>query len=228
MFFSLVEPIRGRERQAAHEWAAGAYMQHQWLWRFFPSPAGTPRDFLFRRWDSEDMPRFYVVSKRAPQAHSDAWQVKTSEYAPKLVAGSRLRFSLRANPVIRTREGEKVCAHDVVMHAKRKMLRDRGLGRWKDWTDEDRPALYEVVREPCIAWLRAQGLRGGFALDEETCSAEGYQQHRLKEGQLMFSTVDLSGDLTVVDPTAFVSLLYQGMGKAKAFGCGLMLVRSAA
>jgi hypothetical protein len=46
MYFSLITPTDGRERDAAHEWASGPYIEHQWLWRLFPAPEGAPRDFL--------------------------------------------------------------------------------------------------------------------------------------------------------------------------------------
>jgi len=39
------------------------------------------------------------------------------------------------------------------------------------------------------------------------------------------STVDFQGILTVTDPELFRKALYEGLGKSKAFGCGLMLVR---
>jgi CRISPR-associated protein Cas6/Cse3/CasE subtype I-E len=54
---------------------------------------------------------------------------------------------------------------------------------------------------------------------------DGYQQHSEKAGRLRFSTVDFSGELTVIDPTAFALALRDGLGHSKAFGCGLMLVR---
>jgi CRISPR system Cascade subunit CasE len=36
--------------------------------------------------------------------------------------------------------------------------------------------------------------------------------------------VDFSGELTVVDPVTFGFALQNGIGRAKAFGCGLLLV----
>lgn len=40
-----------------------------------------------------------------------------------------------------------------------------------------------------------------------------------------FSTVDFSGERTVTDPGLFGTALPTGIGHAKAFGCGLLLVR---
>jgi CRISPR system Cascade subunit CasE len=50
-------------------------------------------------------------------------------------------------------------------------------------------------------------------------------QHRGKGGALRVSTVDFSGQLRVEDADAFRRTLFTGIGHAKAFGCGLLLVR---
>ena len=42
---------------------------------------------------------------------------------------------------------------------------------------------------------------------------------------MRFSTVDFSGELSVVGPAAFGEALRDGIGHAKAFGRGLLLVR---
>jgi len=183
-----------------------------------------PRDFLFRRRDLGEIPRFYVVSKRPPLTQSTAWNVRTRDYAPAPEAGARLRFDLRANPVVTPHDGKRR-RHDVVMQEKKRLLKERGLARWQDWQDDDKPALYALVREACGAWLRSRASRLGFAVDEESLAVDSYQQRSEKDGRLCFSTVDFSGELTVIDSTAFAVVLREGIGHAKAFGCGLMLVR---
>ncbi len=225
MYFSLITPTEGRERDAAHEWASGPYVEHQWLWRLFPAPEGTPRDFLFRRRDLGEIPRFYVVSKRPPLTQSTAWNIQTRDYTPALETGTRLRFDLRANPVVTHSHDGKRGRHDVVMQEKKRLLKERGLARWQDWQEDDKPALYALVREVCGAWLRSRASRLGFEVDEESLAVDGYQQHSEKDGKLSFSTADFSGELTVIDASAFVVALRNGIGPAKAFGCGLMLVR---
>jgi CRISPR system Cascade subunit CasE len=224
-YFSLIEPTQGNERAAAHERAVGPYGDHQWLWRFLPADAGTPRDFLFRRLDAEATSRFYVVSSRRPKQLSDSWRVESREYEPKLLLGERLRFDLRANPVVTHARDGKTKRHDVVMQAKKALLDERGLETWEQWKGGDKPQLYELVRESCLRWLVARGQRLGFATDEEGLSVDGYAQHRGKQDQIRFSTVDFSGEITVTDPGALAETLVLGIGHAKAFGCGLLLVR---
>ncbi|MCA3452312.1 MAG: type I-E CRISPR-associated protein Cas6/Cse3/CasE, partial [Rhodobacter sp.] len=78
-------------------------------------------------------------------------------------------------------------------------------------------------------WLFGQGRRAGFVPDEDV-AVDGYDQRRLprEEGApLRFSSLDFDGRLTVTDPDLFLRHLALGFGRAKAFGCGLMLIRRA-
>ena len=226
MHFSLITPKPGHERDAAHEWTGGAYLEHQWLWRFLPAPPGSARSFVFRRRDVDGLPRFYVVSQREPVAPSIHWQVQSKPYAPSLNAGDSLAFDLRANPVVTTRNAAgKAARHDVVMQEKKRLLNANGLACWADWTAPDRPDLPDLVRYTCSQWLLARCARLGIAVDDGSLSIEGYEQHRGKQGELRFSSVDFSGNLQVVDADALRQALFQGVGHAKAFGCGLLLLR---
>lgn len=233
MYFSVLAPQPGHERAALHQRASDdAYGDHQWLWRLFAAPAGTPRDFLFRRQEVQGVPHYHLVSRRPPQSPGPDWQLQTRVYAPQLVAGERLSFELCASPTVRHGRTGKSQRHDVVVEAKKKLLAERGLPSWGDWTEAERPALYALVQSSCVAWLAKRGERGGFELDPTRCVASAYQQFgrrpgRGSEPRLQFSTVDLIGELTVRDPEAFTQLLFNGLGTAKAFGCGLLLVRRA-
>ncbi len=249
MHFSLIQPLPQREREAAYERTrGGAYDDHQWLWeRFFPAPRDTPRDFLFRRLDGGVAARFYAVSARPPRTDVPGWDVKVTGYAPQLSAGERLHFDLRANPVT-SHQGEvllnpdgspklrmsgkragsakhKGVRHDVVMNAKKRLLAEHGLARWGDWNDFDKPPLYELARQACGQWLIDSGPKLGFAVDECSLRVEAYTQHRGKNEKLRFSSVDFSGELTVLDSGKLGEALTRGIGHAKAFGCGLLLVR---
>lgn len=225
MYFSLITPQPGREIAAAHQWMQGAYSEHQWLWKFFPAPDGSPRDFLFRRSDVGSTPRFYVLSKRRPAPFASAWSVRSREFSPRLEVGDQLQFDLRANPVVTVSCDGKSKRHDVVMQRKKTLLQERGLARWDDWRGEDKPSLYTLAGETCSRWLIERGKRLGYEVDAQSLSVEAYQQHRGKKESMRFSTVDFSGTLTVLDPEAFACALFNGIGHAKAFGCGLLLVR---
>ena len=226
MYFSLISPADGHEREAVQQRLDGGYADHQWLWRWFPAERGTPRDFLFRRHEGSGLPRFYVVSHRPPGASGDCWQVQTRDYAPELAVGERLQFELRANPTVRHGHDGKSKRHDVVMNAKMKLLAARGLTHWNDWLSDDKPSFDDVAQPACNEWLARRGEALGFAPELSTVVVEGHQQYRDKPGHdLRFTTVDMTGQLTVTDPQAFQKALLGGVGSAKAFGCGLLLVR---
>ena len=87
------------------------------------------------------------------------------------------------------------------------------------WSSKFKSAPNEIVP------LKSRAERLGFEIDEESLAVDAYQQHSENNGRLRFSTVDFNGELTVVDPAAFDVVLREGIGHAKAFGCGLLLVR---
>jgi CRISPR system Cascade subunit CasE len=91
------------------------------------------------------------------------------------------------------------------------------------------PHRLAAMEEAGRAWFAAQGERHGFALLGEP-QLDGYDQRLLRrEGSppIRFSVLDLDGVLEVREPDRFLAALCQGFGKAKAWGCGLMLIRRA-
>lgn len=235
MFFSLITPTPGAERVAAIQWTKGPYAQHQWLWQFLSAEPGTPRDFIFRRRDGENkLPGFYVVSKRLPKTISESWEVSHREYDPQISVGQRLAFEIRANPVISHKVGGKSRRDDVVMHEKRRLLKDRGFQSWADWYDDEqtKPLLYDLVQSTCTKWFESRSERAGFRLVKDSQNSQivrvdGYVQQRAEKKDIRFSSVDFSGELEVTDKNAFLRTLFEGLGHAKAFGCGLMMVKRA-
>lgn len=225
MHFSLISPQPGHEHEAAHQMLQGPYREHQWLWRLFPAEPGTPRDFLFKRSDVGGLPRYHVVSARPPVQEGHAWRVQTKPYQPQLQVGDVLEFELCANPVVTRQVNGKHARHDVVMDAKRKLMSSKDVETWASVPLEDRPDPYALVSSVCAHWLVEQGKRCGFELHPDQLAVDGYQQHVVKNGKLKFSTVEFVGTLVVTDAQKFVDMLGQGLGHAKAFGCGLMLVR---
>ncbi|MBM3359246.1 MAG: type I-E CRISPR-associated protein Cas6/Cse3/CasE [Betaproteobacteria bacterium] len=137
---------------------------------------------------------------------------------------------------IRPRPSKRKIYHDVVMHAKRKLKEQAHAGRWTEIGDETRPPLYELVHETVRDWFcGADGQPGvasryGFSVDTTKLRVDAYGQHRVrreKAREIRFSTVDLTGELEVTDSGRFRETLLNGIGRAKAFGCGLLLVKRA-
>ena len=221
MYFSRIV-LRGETASTGRlTWLLGGdgYRLHQMLWRLFPHREA--RDFLYRQVLDQSWPTFYVISDSPPVDGDGLWRLQVKDYHPELEVGERLAFSLCANPVVsRRREmnGRKqVIRHDVIMDAKHR-CRSQG----EDVADHAR-----LVQEVGASWLAARGENRGFRL--EGVRVDGYRQHRFFKGRgvspIRFSTVEFNGVLTVMDPDAFRETLLHGLGPAKGFGCGLMLVR---
>lgn len=82
-------------------------------------------------------------------------------------------------------------------------------------------------------WERRGEERHGFTIgrapksDAPLLEYAAYLNHSIPEKgkKAGFSSLDLSGEVIVTDVDRFITLLMEGIGPAKAFGCGLMLVR---
>lgn len=222
MYFSVISPAQAHLRSAVRDLAHAPYGQHQWIWKFFREEGDPPerkdRDFIFRAHAAGDVPRYYVVSARVPVAFSDDWEVQSRAYDPLPPAGQRLSFVLCANPVVSKKDGQgKSRRHDVVMQAK------------KDKPSGQPASAPELVRQTCLTWLQARAARAGFELVGATVDAYLQQRARKRdvEDDISFSSVEFSGELLVSDPQLFRHTLLHGLGHAKAFGCGLLLVKKA-
>lgn len=224
-FFSRVSlNFSGTDTQAfARIVCTDGYNEHQQIWRLFATDSDALRDFLFRREQTSCGLVYYVLSQRPPRATDDLWEIRTKEYAPKLMTGQILTFCLRVNPVVtkHDKSGRHV-RHDIVMDAK------RNIG-YKNLPPDNHPSLQSLVHEVGIKWLSTRAEKHGYALDEKSLRVDGYQQHRTyKPGSrrpIQFSTLDFNGRLTVTDTERFLNALINGIGPAKGFGCGMMLVR---
>lgn len=229
--------------------ASDAYREHRMVWQFFASDPNAQRDFIYRREAGQGGDRpltYFLVSQRPPVADAALWSIDTKPYAPQIEAGDRFEFSLRANPVVhrkaeRSPEDEAAWLarrdadgrpapkdtrsrkrDDVVFVAKQKFKQALG-NAWREEYDSR-----EIENTAGFAWLEGQGQRFGFTVAEGDVSVSGYQQERFttRNGhRTQFSRLDFAGQLAVTDPDAFRSAAYSGIGPAKAFGCGLLLLR---
>lgn len=205
-----------------------AYSQHQLIWTLFSEvnkEHASP--FLFRL-DSSEHSRysFIVVSTIKPDTIVEVAgqreslrgiEVISKPYTPKISDGETLSFVLTANPVIhKAVKGKRSKRHDVVMH-------------WKYQSkDRKEKALSDIVQDEGYRWLKNKGIKHGFELIDDT-SARSYRQHRFfksnQRNPIKISSIDFSGLLTVTSNADFTEMLFNGIGPAKRFGMGLMLVR---
>jgi len=227
MYFSRIS--LDKERASAGKLAEmigqDGYGDHKIIWRLFQSTDKNKRDFLFRKESQQSLPVFFTVSRTLPVCDRGILRLDTKPYEPKLRPGDRFAFSLRANPVVTRWIGESNkhhARHDIVMDAKRKL-------RANNVPESEWPTTPEIAQSAGYEWLAAKAERAGFSVHQELVRVDGYRQHQLRKGKnkhpIQLSTMDFTGILTVTDPDLFVTALFGGIGPAKGFGCGLLLIR---
>lgn len=201
---------------------ASADAHHRLIWSVFADSSERKRDFL---WRHNGQGRFYTLSSRPPQSSGLFNPPETKVFDPFLRAGDRLQFTLRANAtkdraavsrMEKSARRGKSRRVDVVMDllrvapegGKRTAIRDR------------------TAQAAAEAWMARQGNVRGF--EPRMTVVEGYSTielgRRRREGAT-FGILDLTGVLAVTDPDTFLAALAAGFGRAKAWGCGLMLIR---
>lgn len=212
------------------------YGQHQALWKLFDLPRQEVKekaDFLFRfEIDKQNkLPVFYILScRQAPRDREGLWEIVSKEYKPNIREGDMFNFKLRVNPVVTRKPSEpdpnpkKRKRHDIVMEAKTRLKND-GVPR-ENW-----PHINEIIHKAGIEWLRKRGNENGFVFTDEDDNnqvrVEGYQTYQFykNRAKVRFSSLDFTGKLAVTKPDLFKKILLDGLGPAKSFGCGLMLIK---
>lgn len=189
---------------------------HSLVWALFADDRDRRRDFLWREMRPGE---FLILAARPPADPQRLFALEYKPFDPALRSGQLLRFDLRANPVvsITERPGERGKRHDVVMHALSKLAKA-----------ERSTARESKIREAGTAWLARKGTAAGFSIDPDQLYIDRYEKVRVpREGgrAVVFSTLTFEGILTVDDPAGFLASLRAGFGAAKAYGCGLMLIR---
>ena len=285
MYFSRIRirPEIFKNTQLAQVLSDNSYNMHRLLWDLFTKQK--QRSFIYREEIAREQleiqagvrgePVYYIVSSTRPSSETPFFQVEAKEYQPKLQRSDKLRFELRANPVI-TRNGKK---HDVVMDAQRTFLTslcaefnlqsrlpsapkkqdfkkellihgghaldERLTTLLKDdfrYAERLRQSMHlhskiewsikAIVDDALEKWMIRQGQQHGFLLvrddnNQNKLQNSAYRWHSIKaeKGKKSgFSSVDFLGDLEIIDVEKFTKALFGGIGRAKAFGCGLLLI----
>lgn len=198
-----------------YESIGNEYFVHQMIWMAFSDNQDRKRDFLYRIEHSDKPPVVYAVSERSPFQSTRFWSIETKKYQPQIFIGLQLGFQLRANPTFK-REGKR---HDVVMDNKINIKKEAG--------NKSNTRISEIMYTAGQEWLTSKSIKNGFQVCQ--LRVDGYRQHRLYKNngrqEIKYSTIDFTGILTVVDKELFLKSLFQGVGPAKGFGCGLLMVK---
>ena len=201
---------------------------HRLIWTLFPDKDAA-RDFL---WRADGRGRFYVLSHRMPVQSDLFLPLRSTEFAPAIASGDRLAFALRANatkdrrvqPDERGRYRNRRV--DLVMHGLHSIPGQSVLGA--DLASERPGRRMKVADSVAATWLTALGRKSGF--DVEHVQVEDYSVRKLRRNkgpQITFGVLDIQGILAVSQSNRFLAALSRGFGRARAFGCGLMLIRRA-
>ncbi len=226
MYFSRVrlDPMSLQCSDIIKTLRSSVYREHQLIWDLFENEEDTKRDFLYRRFDDKGLPQFFVLSHRKPNAVKPIWEVDTTEYNPRINMGDIYSFQLRVNPVVTKKiEGSKNPKSrkhdDVVMETRAKYKK---LGK-------EMPSNNEIVIESGLKWINGKADTLGCHMDPKKVIVEGYSRrtgNKDKSGhQIRLGIMDFSGILRVTHPENFRKALTNGIGRAKAFGCGLLLLK---
>ena len=159
-----------------------------------------------------------ALSNRPPQDPHGLFELESKPFEPVLSIGDRLGFTLRANPVVArmVTKGQRGRRHDIVMDALHAVP-----------PGERAAVRLQTIVTAGRAWLNRQGEAHGFAPCGEA-AVDGYDRVRIPRAggePAVFGMLDISGVLEIRDPARFTARLAVGFGRARAFGCGLMLIR---
>ena len=162
------------------------------------------------RLDSDDplRPAVYIVSERRPDLthieEQGGWptqpttqSVGYTDLLSSLKENQRWAFRLTANPTRRVQEGEKskIYCH-VTVAQQTDWLLDRAENLGVDFGDPGSPDFLVTDRQN--------------------------KRFRRGNGTITIGTATFNGMLTITDPDKLRTALTQGIGRAKAYGCGLM------
>lgn len=183
-----------------------SYGWHQRLWRCFPGEPERKRDFLTRIDALEGSFRIWLLSPNRPICPD--WcprhRFAVKEIAESFLSHRYYAFNVRANPVKclvqRNEQGERK------RHGKRVPL---------------------IRRDELRAWIERKGQEGGFRIVADTPLDIGpmVKSHfRKREHAGCHGGVEFRGVLEVIDPSKFKDTCRTGIGGAKSFGFGLLLL----
>ena len=139
----------------------------------------------------------HIVEQFGWPASEQKWETKEyDEFLGRIKTGQSWQFRLCANPV-----------HSVKI------------------ADGQRGKVYaHVTTEQQKQWLLNRAEKNGFTLSENNFDIIERDNRKFRRNgkSVTFSTVTFEGLLTITDQKMFSSALQKGIGREKAYGCGLL------
>jgi CRISPR system Cascade subunit CasE len=201
------------------------YAWHKGLWQCFPGRPDADRDFLTRIDRLEGGFRAWVLARTEPVCPSwcppDGYAAK--EIAPSFLSYRRYAFDLRANPVKtlvqRGPHGETLYRENGKRkQGKRVPLVDPG---------ELRAWLIRKGNSRCRDQETGRDIPGGFRIIEgKPLEISPMEENCFRKGKAAayHGGVRFRGVLEVTDRARFIETYHAGVGSAKGFGYGLLLL----
>lgn len=187
-------------------WAKDAYQLHRALWQLFPNRPTDKRDFLFR---VEDHQRgkgalLLLLSAQPPQTGVVGEIIATKPMPKNLPTDGRLRFRLRANPIKTIKDTERRDNRGQLKSIRVPLINEEEQLQWllRKFAGIVDLETTRVWQEPAL-FFRKQTMGGKI------------------------QPVCFEGIIRVRDSEALFHLLIQGIGPAKAMGCGLLSLAAA-
>lgn len=181
------------------------YDWHQAIWKVFPGRDGEARDFLTRLDRQRDGFRLLIVSPNAPTR---------PDWCPP--------ESWRSKPIPENYFARRQYVFQLCANATKKVTKLGGDGH----PTKNGRRVPLSSREEFVRWISRKAERGGFAVNEETLRtfSRGREYFEKQGMHGLHSAVEFQGVLDVTDPAKFHKTFTLGIGPAKAFGFGLLVI----
>ncbi|MGL6195678.1 MAG: type I-E CRISPR-associated protein Cas6/Cse3/CasE [Thermoguttaceae bacterium] len=184
-----------------------SYDWHQEIWRCFSVNSNREREFLTRVDRQNQRYCVWILSCTEPRKPDWVENWQTKPVASTFLEHSRYYFTLRANPT------KKTVNRDPLTNARAKQGKRISLFR----EDELRN------------WITRKAELHGFELDTSNLSCSPpvreYFYKKTTNQHGFHLSVDFSGTLTVSDRCKFIETYQNGIGSAKGFGFGMLLLK---
>ena len=148
-------------------------------------------------------------------------------------AGKRLGFETRIRPVVRLHKDPSKVSPALLRHFKAGGTRpgkECDAFLWEAITYPENGGMQRSREEVYAQWLAGQLERhGGAQLEPGQTKLVAFQRTRsFRKQHSRYSEgpdVVMQGNLTITDPDAFAGLLARGVGRHRAYGYGMLLLR---
>lgn len=178
------------------------YEIHRHLWSAFPETPDQARDFLFRvEQCSSRKAQVLMQSLRPPTQETTALHILASKtFELNVLEGVALRFFIIANPI------------KTIIDQQGRLDRKNAIKKCRvPLISENEQVAWLKRKLEGIAWVNTVDIEKQLPL---------YFRKQGKPGKIQ--PYAFKGVLQPVDTEKFSQLIQQGIGPAKAFGCGLL------